>query len=51
MRTSRGPFWTMFQEGIDSKKLQEKLMENVMYNSNVTDNGNSISISIKKEDK
>lgn len=43
--------YTMFQEGVDSKKLQEKLMENVMYNSNVTDNGNSISISIEKEDK
>lgn len=43
--------YTMFQEGVDSKKLQEKLMENVMYNSNVTDNGNSISISIEKKDK
>ena len=43
--------YTMFQEGVDSKELQEKLMENVMYNSTVTDNGNSISINIKKEDK
>lgn len=40
--------YEMFKQGIDTKELEDKLIDKVMYQSKVQDNTNSISIELKK---
>ena len=40
--------YEMFKQGIDTKELEDKLIDKVMYQSKVQDNIDSISIKLKK---
>ena len=40
--------YEMFKQGVDTKELQEKILNNVMYNSDTSEDNESISIKIKK---
>ena len=43
--------YLMFKNGIDSKGLENKLLSAVMYSSEISNSGDSVSISIKAGDE
>lgn len=40
--------YEMFKQGVDSKQLQDKLVHQVLYNSLIDDNGDDVTIKLKK---
>lgn len=43
--------YLLYKEGIDTKELEEVIVEKILYNSNVEDKANEIRIRLKKENK
>lgn len=40
--------YEMFKQGVDSKKLQDKLVHQILYNSSIDDDGDDVTIKLKK---
>lgn len=41
--------YEMFKQGVNSKKLQDKLVHQVLYNSSIDDDGDDVTIKLKKK--
>lgn len=41
--------YEMFKQGVDSKELQDKLVHQVLYNSSIDDDGDDVTIKLKKK--
>ena len=41
--------YEMFKQGVDSKELQDKLIHQVLYNSSIDDDGDDVTIKLKKK--